>query len=191
MLTSEFGLDEGVAKLEDAAKVDIILATTVTFGFIFNRAESPSDFANNSAALTAEAGLNAAAMEEDGDFSLEACTGRFDTMSQSNSIFFPIGSARLADRSAPVLNTVLQIVNRCPGLSIEVGGHTASDGAEAANQTLSESRARAVRSDLVDAGADPERIEAVGYGETMPEVPNDTPANKQRNRRIEFTVVGG
>lgn len=189
LLTADFNLDEGVEKLAESAKVDIVPATAVTFDFIFNRAETANDFATTAAALTASAGLNAAAMEEQGDFSLEACAGRFDTMSQSNSIFFATGSARLADQSAPVLDTVLQIINRCPGLSIEVGGHTDSVGSDTANQALSEARARTVRDYLVDAGADADRIFAVGYGETMPEVPDDTPENRQRNRRIEFTII--
>ena len=191
LLMSDFNLDGGVAKLEEAAKVDILPFTTVTFDFIFDRAESASDYIATSAALAADAGLNAAAMEEEGDFSLEACMGRFDTMSQSNSVYFATGSSRLESRSEPVLDSIVEIVGRCPELSIQVGGHTDSDGTEAENLALSEARARAVRTYLVDAGADGDRIEAVGYGESLPVVENDSSENKARNRRIEFTIIGG
>lgn len=191
LLMTDFGMVEGVAKLEEAAKVDIEPISVVTFDFIFDRAESASDYIVTSTALATDAGLNAAAMEEDGDFSLEACAGRFDTMSQSNSVFFATGSSRLESRSEPVLNSIVEIVGRCPALSIQVGGHTDSDGTEAENLALSEARARAVRTYLINAGADGDRIEAVGFGETMPEVPNDSLANKARNRRIEFTIIGG
>lgn len=191
LLTADFALDDGVAKLEEAAKVDVLPFTTVTFDFVFDRGESASDFLATSAALATEAGLNAAAMEEEGDFSVEACAGRFDTMSQANSVFFATGSSRLESRSEPVLNSIVEIVGRCPELSIQVGGHTDSDGTEAENLALSEARARAVRTYLINAGADGDRIEAVGFGETLPEVANDSPANKARNRRIEFTIIGG
>lgn len=189
LLTADFNLDDGVAKLEQAVNVDILPASVITFDFLFNRAASVSDYLVITATQSAEAGLNAAAMEEDGDFSLEACAGRFDTMSQANSVYFARGSAQLADRSAPVLDTILAIVKRCPDLTVEVAGHTDSDGTEADNQALSEARARRVRSYLVNAGADAERITAVGFGETMPEVENDSEENKQRNRRIEFKVI--
>jgi outer membrane protein OmpA-like peptidoglycan-associated protein len=68
--------------------------------------------------------------------------------------------------------------------------HTDSDGNEVSNQTLSEARARSVRAYLVEAGADGQRIDAVGFGETLPVVANNTAENKQRNRRIEFSVIG-
>ena len=191
LLMADFGMEEGIGKLEEAAKVDVNPFTMVTFNFIFDRADSASDFVAASAALAAEAGLNADAMEGEGDFSLEACMGRFDTMSQANSVYFATGSARLESRSEPVLDSVVEIVNRCPELSIMIGGHTDSDGTEADNLALSEARASAVRTYLVNAGADGDRLESVGYGESQPIVQNDSSANKARNRRIEFTVIGG
>lgn len=187
--TADFDLDGGVAKLEEAAKVEIIPSATVTFDFVFNRAASPDAFAMASAEMAQDAGLETVAMEEEGDFTVAACTGRFEIMSLTDNIYFATGSARLDDRSAPLLNSIVDIVNRCPELAIRVDGHTDSDGGEASNQILSEARARSVRAYLVEAGADGARIDAIGYGETFPVVANDTPENKQRNRRIEFSVI--
>ncbi len=187
--TADFNLDGGIAKLEEAAKVEIIPSATVTFDFLFNRSATASDYAIASAEMAKTAGLETAAMETEGDFTVEACKGRFETMSRTDNIYFASGSARLADRSSPVLTSIVDVINRCPELKISVDGHTDSDGTANENQILSESRARSVRAFLVEAGADGDRIQAIGYGEALPVVPNDSSANKQRNRRIEFSVV--
>jgi outer membrane protein OmpA-like peptidoglycan-associated protein len=186
---ADFGLEGGVAKLEEAAKVEIIPSATVTFDFMFNRAESTEAYQVASAAMLE--GTETVAMEDDGDFSLEACTGRFEIMSRTDNIYFARSSANLENRSAPLLNSIVEIVNRCPELTIRVDGHTDSDGSAALNQTLSEARARSVRAYLVEAGADAERIDTIGFGEDVPVVANDSVENKQRNRRIEFSVVSG
>lgn len=189
--TADFNLDGGLAKLEEAAKVVIIPSATVTFDFMFNRAPSAQDFAATTTAIAEEAGFVSVAMEDDGDFSLEACKGRFEIMSRTDNITFARGSSRLDPTSAPLLDSITEIVNRCPDLAIRIDGHTDSDGAEALNQVLSEERARAVRAYLVEAGVESARVDAIGFGETVPVVANDSPANKQRNRRIEFTVIEG
>ena len=72
---------------------------------------------------------------------------------------------------------------------MEIGGHTDTDGEDAANQALSEARANAVRDMLMKAGVDGASISAKGYGETKPLGPNNTDENKAGNRRIEFRLV--
>lgn len=189
--TADFNLDGGLAKLEEAAKVVIIPSATVTFDFSFDRAPSAQEYAAATTSIAQEAGFVSVAMEDDGDFSVDACKGRFEIMSQTDNITFARSSSRLEATSAPLLESITEIVNRCPDLAIRVDGHTDSDGAEELNQALSEARARAVRAFLVEAGVDGTRIDAVGFGESVPVVANDSDANKQRNRRIEFTVVDG
>ena len=54
---------------------------------------------------------------------------------------------------------------------------------------LSVARAEAVIDALIKRGIKADRLYAVGYGETLPLVPNTTKANKAKNRRIEFSVV--
>ncbi|MEO9863951.1 MAG: OmpA family protein [Yoonia sp.] len=185
---ADFNLEGGLAKLEEAAKVDIIPSGTVTFDFTFNRADSAQEFVTASNAMNAEAGFNVA-IEEEGNFSLASCENRFDTMSLTDNIYFARGSSRLDTTSEPILNSIVEIVDRCPDLAIRIGGHTDSDGSEANNQVLSEARAQSVRTFLIEAGADGQRVDAIGYGETIPVVANTTPENKQRNRRIEFSIV--
>jgi len=68
----------------------------------------------------------------------------------------------------------------------EVAGHTDSSGSDALNQPLSERRARAVVAHLVSRGFDASALTAHGYGSSHPVAPNDTPADRARNRRVEF-----
>ena len=192
-----FGLDGGITKLEEAAGVDIIPSATVSFDFVFARAgasAAPTVVAAAAAASAVEASPTvqptAVALETAGDFSQEECVGRFEILSRTDNIVFRSGSARLGEASAPILATVVDIVSRCPDLVVEVSGHTDSDGSDAANQRLSEARARAVRESLAQAGIAPDRVVAVGHGEAKPAFPNDTAENKRRNRRIEFAVAG-
>ncbi|PUB11826.1 OmpA family protein [Yoonia sediminilitoris] len=187
--TADFNLDAGVAKLEDAAKVVIIPSATVTFDFTFDRAASAEEYAATTAAIAQETGFDTVAMEEEGDFSVEACKGRFEIMSRTDNINFARGSAALDDTSGSLLDSIAGIIARCPDLVIQIGGHTDSDGSAALNQSLSEARAQSVRAYLLDVGTDAERITSVGFGEASPLVPNDSAENKRRNRRIEFTVV--
>ncbi|MEO0912029.1 MAG: OmpA family protein, partial [Pseudomonadota bacterium] len=93
-------------------------------------------------------------------------------------------------KSVALLDTLYDVVSRCPDMVIEVGGHTDSDGSEAINQRLSEARAGSVVTYLGNRGIPLDRMQARGYGEAFPVVANDTFANKSRNRRIEFKVVG-
>lgn len=185
----DFNLSEGVAKLQDAAGVVIIPSATVSFDLIFARNGSAT--ATAAAAVAPAADPASAALEAAGDFDLEACKGRFEILSRSGNIYFRSGSARLDPKSAPLLDSLADIVTRCPGLIIEVSGHTDSDGSDLTNQRLSEARARAVAEYLTAKGIAADRFVVVGRGEAMPVVPNDSPENMARNRRIEFAVING
>jgi outer membrane protein OmpA-like peptidoglycan-associated protein len=77
-----------------------------------------------------------------------------------------------------------------PGLNLEVEGHTDSTGSDELNQTLSEQRAGAVRSYLVQQGLSADAIAAQGLGKTTPVADNETAAGRQKNRRVELSVSG-
>ncbi len=194
---ADFALTEGIAKLEEAANVDIVPSGSVTFDILFARngatAPVPESAPDATVAATAEAPaaptVASAALEPTGDFDTDACLGRFEILSAAGNITFRPASATLDPASEPLLATLLDIVNRCPGIVVEIGGHTDSDGSEDDNLRLSDRRAAAVADWLVGQGADPTRLRTRGYGETTPLVANDTPENKARNRRIVFAVV--
>ncbi len=190
LMTKDFGLDDGVKKLEEAADVTILPAGTVTFDLIFDRAESVQDYTAAIASLEEDAGLPAA-LEEEGEFSIESCQNRFETISRTESVYFVAGSAQLDQASTPLLDSLFDVVSRCPNLSVIIAGHTDTDGSADLNLTLSEARAGAVRTYLVNRGIDGQQLDIVGYGEARPAFPNDTPENKRRNRRIEFQIGDG
>ena len=184
---ADFDLTGGLEKLQEAANVEIIPSSTVTFDFIFKK-----NVDGTAPVVTAEADKPASvALEAEGDFSLEACLGRFEILSRTSNIFFAPGSARLDAKSEPLLNTVVDVVERCPDLVIQVAGHTDSKGSNAANQALSERRAASVATYLRSKGINSSRVLSVGFGETRPVATNDTSKGRARNRRIEFAAANG
>lgn len=112
-------------------------------------------------------------------------------MIRLQNVNFDSGTATLKAESYPALDEVGGILKRWPGLRIEIGGHTDSQGADAYNQKLSEDRAKAVLNYLLDKYPElnPEQITSAGYGETKPIAPNDTALNRAMNRRVEFRVL--
>ncbi len=86
------------------------------------------------------------------------------------------------------LDRVAQAMNTCPRVRFTVAGHTDSDGIAAQNVDLSQRRAQAVVAYLIRRGVEAGRLIAEGHGATRPLVPNDSSANKARNRRIEITA---
>jgi len=73
--------------------------------------------------------------------------------------------------------------------NVEISGHTDSDGNPDANMGLSQARAQAVFNYLISNGISGDQITFKGYGDTQPAAPNDTPENKQKNRRVDFEVL--
>lgn len=181
---ADYNLEGGLAKLEGAAGVTIVPSTTVSFDFIFRK----SDGAPAPAPAPVEPA--SAALEAEGDFSLEACVGRFEILSRTGNIYFRPASAQLDDASVPLLNTVADIVTRCPGLKIQIAGHTDSIGPANENQRLSVNRAVSVVAFLRDKGIGDGRMVAVGFGENQPVADNGTSEGRSQNRRIAFSVAG-
>jgi outer membrane protein OmpA-like peptidoglycan-associated protein len=122
------------------------------------------------------------------DAEAEACQKVLRNVSSEGVILFSRASAEIDRRSLPTLRRLAQAAEACPNVTIEVEGHTDSEGTDERNQRLSERRAQAVVDYLAERGVPVDRMMAVGYGASQPVVPNDTAANMARNRRIEFTV---
>lgn len=105
------------------------------------------------------------------------------------NITFGSGRAAIASDFYDVLNSVAIVLKEYDKTLVVVAGHTDSDGADAANQTLSEERANSVANYLKGQGIKKVRLEPVGFGETQPLVSNTSAANKSQNRRVEITLV--
>ncbi len=105
------------------------------------------------------------------------------------NVFFESASAALKPTSRIELNRLRDLLIENPSLTIQINGHTDNVGSENDNQLLSEARAKAVMTFLIDEGINAARLQAKGYGESQPIDTNDTPDGRQNNRRTEFVVL--
>ncbi len=107
-----------------------------------------------------------------------------------SGVLFDPGKAELKPPAAQEFEKVPNFVQNFSPNKIIIEGHTDSDGEEDANQVLSVSRAEVVRQFIITAYdfITPAMVESRGYGERQPIVANDSPENKQLNRRIEVVV---
>jgi len=106
-----------------------------------------------------------------------------------NNIFFDFGKSILTPNSYPELNRVVKLMNENPEMEIEISGHTDNVGSNSFNLKLSDERANAVRTYLIEHKINANRIKAKGYGKNRPVASNDTDDGKQKNRRVEFTIL--
>ncbi|MBI2268773.1 MAG: OmpA family protein [Bacteroidetes bacterium] len=108
---------------------------------------------------------------------------------QLKNIFFETNKFDLKDESKAELQKLVSFLNMNRTMKIELGGHTDNTGDKKLNAALSHNRAKSVYEYLVINGIPAERLSFKGYGDSKPVAPNDTPENKQKNRRTEFKVM--
>jgi outer membrane protein OmpA-like peptidoglycan-associated protein len=106
-------------------------------------------------------------------------------------IYFQTAKAVILPKSFDILNSVAQAMKDYEKISVQVQGHTDSDGSESYNLKLSNRRANAVKEYLIKAGIDESRLESKGFGESTPIAENKTAAGKEKNRRVEFKIISG
>ncbi|MEI9948941.1 MAG: OmpA family protein [Pseudomonadota bacterium] len=104
-------------------------------------------------------------------------------------IYFDKNKATIRAQSKGVLASAAKVLQTYPSISLEISGHTSSEGDLAVNQRLSQERADAVKQWLVDKGVAPERLKTRGAGPSEPIADNKTAAGREKNRRIEFKVL--
>lgn len=104
-------------------------------------------------------------------------------------VYFDFDSHELRPDSEPELRQTLAFLNEYPDLVVELGGHTDGKGDEAYNEALSLKRAEAVKSWLVEKGAEAERIEIRAYGERMPSRTERAAEDRAGNRRTEIRLT--
>ena len=91
--------------------------------------------------------------------------------------------------SKKILERAIKVLTDYPKLKVEIGGHTDSTGSREHNLDLSRRRAASVKRYLVEHGIAEDRMSTRGYGPDKPIAENETKDGRQRNRRIEFTVL--
>ncbi|MGQ9842734.1 MAG: T9SS type B sorting domain-containing protein [Spirochaetota bacterium] len=106
-----------------------------------------------------------------------------------SNIEFAFDSSKLTGKAFPILNRVVEILNKYERYNVLIEGHTDDIGEEQYNLKLSEGRAKSVLDYLVSKGIDKKRLASRGMGETSPFLPNTSVENKRRNRRVEFLLI--
>ena len=108
----------------------------------------------------------------------------------TEKVQFAYNKAEILDVSHDLLNDVATVMKQHPEVKkIRIEGHASSEGEADYNKDLSDRRAKAVMDFLIKVGVDPERMEAVGYGEERPIADNETEEGREKNRRVEFNII--
>lgn len=110
-------------------------------------------------------------------------------LNMPSDVTFSSGRADIQPEFANTLEAVASVLKRYDGTKISITGHTDSDGSAASNQGLSVSRASSVAHFLGSRGIKAVRMRTYGQGESSPIAPNDTPAGKAQNRRVELRII--
>lgn len=111
--------------------------------------------------------------------------GKFIT----HGILFDVNKSTIKPESMGALNEIAKLMKAHNDLKFEIDGHTDSDGNDDANMKLSQSRADAVKEQLVKLGIDENRLATKGFGESKPIDKNDNAEGKANNRRVEFIKI--
>ena len=101
-------------------------------------------------------------------------------------VLFDTGKADIKASMTPVLDEVVDVLNKNPDMKVEVQGHTDNRGSKKFNQTLSENRAASIMNYLIEKGISRTRLTSVGYGFSRPIASNDTDQGRAWNRRVEL-----
>ena len=131
------------------------------------------------------------------DFVVEAWTGNEvarTLLEQKNLSFdaellFDVDQSTLKPGAKTALDQLAEALKMMPDRRIEIGGHTDDTGDDTYNRQLSERRARAVYDYLLAKGITGAQLAWQGYGESQPIAANDSPAGRQKNRRVECRMM--
>jgi chemotaxis protein MotB len=110
-----------------------------------------------------------------------------------DKILFDPGKTDLKPEGKDALTQVTAVLKSLPNRNFQVAGHTDNVPIKSkrfrSNWDLSTARAVEVTNYMIGAGMEPKRVSAAGYADQSPVVPNDSPEDMAKNRRIEITLV--
>lgn len=102
---------------------------------------------------------------------------------------FDVNKAVIRPEHVKDMAAAAEFINTYPGKKILIAGHTDSDGSADYNQALSQRRAHAVKTYLIENyGIDGTILTAKGFGESRPIADNSSATGKQQNRRVEISL---
>jgi len=105
------------------------------------------------------------------------------------NVLFELDKTVLLKESSVALDKLVTQLQTNKTMKIEIRGHTDNTGDEAANQKLSEARAKAIVDYLIAKKIEANRLTYKGFGSTQPIAPNDSDEGKKKNRRVEFAIT--
>ena len=105
-----------------------------------------------------------------------------------SEVVFDTNKAQLKSGGMRNVQKLADFLKKYPERKVMIEGFTDSRGSDSHNQSLSDQRASAVRTALLEMGISPERITSRGYGESFPVASNDNTTGRQMNRRVEIIL---
>lgn len=106
----------------------------------------------------------------------------------NSGVLFGFDKSDLTPTAQTNIQQLATILNKYPDTYVRVEGHTDTTGTDAYNNALSERRATAVANYLKTQGVAASRVQTFWYGSKQPVVPNNSDANRAKNRRVEFSI---
>lgn len=122
-------------------------------------------------------------------------TGNYVQIHLKDVVLFEPNKAQILDRSKPILKVIedalAHVYDRIDHITIS--GHTADvvvdpKNSDALSWQLSTERAVTVLNELTQCGLKENKLSIQGYAHFDPVAPNDTEANRSKNRRVEITI---
>ncbi|KXJ04266.1 Outer membrane porin F, partial [Exaiptasia diaphana] len=102
---------------------------------------------------------------------------------------FETGKDVIKLESIPSLTELADVLVKKPEWKLQISGHTDNVGSAQSNLILSKKRSEAVKRFMISKGVSEERLSALYFGETVPIADNNTKEGRQKNRRVEMTIV--
>lgn len=166
----------------------LLLAATGARAFDLN---SAADKAKSAAGTDTGKAVTQAASDQAQGSAQDALTKKLkNVQNEKGPILFKAGKAVVDPKCDKTMQAIADIIAQFPGFHVQVDGHTDSKGKPASNLKLSEDRAKAVVTYLVDKKkVDASRLTSKGWGDTQPIADNKTEAGRAKNRRVDFTVT--
>ena len=103
-------------------------------------------------------------------------------------VLFDTGQSTLKAGAQSTIDRLAEFLRSSPESTVVIEGHTDSVGGEDYNMQLSQRRADAVGTELLNRNISGDRVTSAGTGESAPIASNDTDAGRQQNRRVEIIV---
>ena len=118
-----------------------------------------------------------------------SCREQFTHFLSRQMLHFKRNSDSIDRDHRDFLAQLIERLQSCQSVKLEIGGYTDSQGSQTYNRKLAKQRAEMIASYLQARGIASERLTTVGYGELSPVASNATEQGRAENRRIEFNVM--